>query len=189
MKRILAVIIATALMTLGVLADSRTSPAKLFVAKITYSDGPLEYPCVVFADSIVEATSSIVDATNTMSVVEILVSEWPVAQASFFELDANVRDKVVRVNRGMTWSFALRPTWPLDPTSSGDAVVATPSSEDAAKLTDFRHGLVVQGYLMDPGPDVRPGESGQETHERRQLEDLKSLPNGGRASGHSGGGG
>ena len=160
---------------------ANANDVKLFVTKITYSDGPLDYPCVVFAGSIDEATKYVVQAVPSMIIVNIDITEWPIEKATIFGLDATKPDNVVRVDRQLSWSpiLALRPTWPLDTSSSGDALVKTEMKNP--------FNLDFQGYVMLDGPDVNPGESAQETHERRQLEDLKGLPNGGRGAAHGGG--
>nr|WP_314089415.1 hypothetical protein [uncultured Shinella sp.] len=148
---------------------------KFFVSRIRYKDGDLMHPVTAFAGNISEAFSAICAAVNDVEIGNIYVSERPVADAEF--LGIQIDDPVVRVHPSIIWTreeSASSPTWPLDTSSSGDAEALIPD---------------IQSYLMDAGPDVRPGETGQQTHERRQGEDLKSMPNGGRGSGQTWGGG
>lgn len=161
---------------------------RLYVAKITYSDGPLDFPCVLLAGTIEEASKLIVESVPDQRIVGLLLSEWPLERAQFMGLNVEKPDRNVLLVRQMTWSsvLALRPTWPLDTSGSGNALVAG-SAGKANPDINIAPNWDFLGYVMMDGPHPRPGESGQETHERLTGEDLKSLPNGGRGSAHGGG--
>jgi hypothetical protein len=176
-----AVLIFTSILATSALAND----VRLFVAKITYSDGDLIHPCFVLSEDIGKATDKIVKAVPNLTISGLVLMEWPIQKAKELGLDPNKPDDVVRIDRQLQWSpmLGLRPTWPLDTTSSGDASVGTPPVQ-GTKL-DLPATPDLQGYVMLDGPDVLPGESAMDTHLRRQLEDLKSFPNGGRGSGQT----
>lgn len=175
MKYLGSAVLSALLLSQSALAED----TKLFVAKLTYQDGALDNPVFVFSHRIEAATSAVFDAVSGIEVKEIVVSEWPDDAIAPLGLGEEDQDGSVLVHRGYSWTagLALRPTFPGDISSSGEASIGQGISD----------GLIFHGYLMDPGPDVRPGETWKDTHERRQLEDLKSLPNGGRGAGHGGG--